>query len=399
VVYNHFGPEGNTMHHCAPEFFTTRHATPWGASFNFESETAVRSFFVDNALHWLEHYRLDGLRLDAVHAILDDSDTHVIDELAAAVRSRFTQREVHLLLENEHNEAHRLARRDGKPVLFTAQWNDDIHHVLHTAATGEDSGYYADYVGDSEKLARAVAEGFCYQGEYMNYRGAARGEPSGDLPPVAFVSFIQNHDQVGNRAFGERLARLATPEALRAVTAVYLLAPQIPMLFMGEEWAATQPFPFFCDFHAELGQAVTQGRRNEFARFPQFSDPAQLARIPDPTEPGTFNSAKLRWEEIEAPRHAAVLAWYAGILAVRRHAIVPLLARIEHGGEHQVLPSGAITVRWQVEGGGWLRLDANLSASPARAGSPPSGQLLWQESQRTEEILQPWSVSWTLGAA
>ncbi len=262
-----------------------------------------------------------------------------------------------------------------------------------------DSGYYADYVGDSGKLARAMAEGFCYQGEHMTYRGMARGEPSGHLPPVAFVSFIQNHDQVGNRAFGERLAHLAPPEAMRAIAAVYLLTPQIPMLFMGEEWAATQPFPFFCDFHAELGQAVSQGRRNEFARFPQFSDPAQLARIPDPTVPGTFASAKLRWEETVAPAHGAVLAWYKAILGVRRQAIVPLLSRIPHGGEYQVLPSGAVQVRWPVQDGGWLQLHANLSAAPALAGSPPAGQLLWQESQWTEEILQPWGVRWTLGAA
>ncbi|MET0280139.1 MAG: malto-oligosyltrehalose trehalohydrolase [Steroidobacteraceae bacterium] len=394
VVYNHFGPEGNAMHHCAPEFFTARHATPWGASFSFEGETAVRQFFIENALHWLQHYQLDGLRLDAVHAILDDTQPHVIDELATAVRQRFTQREVHLVLENEHNESHRLARRDGKPVLFTAQWNDDIHHVLHTAATGEASGYYADYVGDPGKLARAVAEGFCYQGEYMNYRGAARGEPSGSLPPVAFISFIQNHDQVGNRAFGDRLAATAPPDALRAVAALYLLAPQIPMLFMGEEWAAAQPFPFFCDFHGELGEAVTKGRRDEFARFPEFSDPAQRERIPDPTGAATFASAKLRWDDLAKPPHHAMLAWYSAILSVRRQHIVPLLSGIVHGGEHQVLPSGAIQVRWRADRQGWLLLHANLQAAPALVGPAPAGQVLWQEGQWSEQTLQAWSLTW-----
>ena len=221
----------------------------------------MREFFIHNALYWLEEFHLDGLRLDAVHAIIDDSPKHLLKELArAGARDVGTDRHVHLVLENEENEARWLARRPrARPRWYTAQWNDDVHHGLHTAATGEHAGYYADYQGDIGKLGRALAEGFAFQGEMMPYRGTARGEPSAHLPPTAFVAFMQNHDQIGNRAFGERLTHATPPSAVRAIAAVFLLAPQIPMLFMGEEWAAAQPFPFFCDFEAGAGGSGSQG--------------------------------------------------------------------------------------------------------------------------------------------
>src|SRR5690606_30928268 len=323
VVYNHFGPEGSAMHSVSPDFFTERHHTPWGAGFDFEQRPAVRQFFIENALHWLEAYRMDGLRLDAVHAIQDDSDEPIIESIAAAVWKRIPDRHVHLILENEHNEARRLVRREGRPTLFTAQWNDDVHHTLHVAATGEATGYYADYFGDMQKLARSLAQGFVFQGEVMPYSGRARGEPSAFLPPVAFISFLQNHDQVGNRAMGDRLTALAPPEVLRALDSVQVLLPQLPMLFMGEEWGARPPFPFFCDFHGDLKAAVVKGRREEFARFPQFSDPAQRERIPDPTSAETFALAKLRWEELQQPDAADQLAWMRALLEVRRREIVP----------------------------------------------------------------------------
>ncbi len=210
VVYNHFGPEGNYLSSYAPDFFTSRHRTPWGEAINFDGPNArpVRDFVIENAEYWIDAFRLDGLRLDAVHSIKDDSRPDIVDELAARLRSRFA-RTIHLLLENENNEPQRLVRHERKPLLYTAQWNDDVHHVLHVAATHEKSGYYADY-GDTKLLARALAEGFAYQGEISPYRGAPRGGPSAELPPGAFVAFIQNHDQIGNRAFGERLSALAS---------------------------------------------------------------------------------------------------------------------------------------------------------------------------------------------
>jgi malto-oligosyltrehalose trehalohydrolase len=217
----------------------------------------VREYFIHNALYWIEEFHLDGLRLDAVHAIVDDSDKHLLQELAERVRAAVSDRPVHLVLENEENQASRLMRgADGAPRWYTAQWNDDVHHVLHVSASGESNGYYADYHGDTEKLGRALAEGFAFQGETMPYRGAPRGEPSKALPPTAFIAFIQNHDQVGNRAFGDRLTDFAPAQAVRAVASTYLLLPQVPMLFMGEEWAAAQPFPFFCDFGEELADPV-----------------------------------------------------------------------------------------------------------------------------------------------
>jgi maltooligosyltrehalose trehalohydrolase len=255
VVYNHFGPEGNYLGVYAPAFFTERHHTPWGAAINYDGRdsSAVRDFAIENALYWLGEIRFDGLRLDAVHTIRDDSPRHLLDELAERVRGAFPDRQVHLILENEENEARRLGRNaERQPAHYTAQWNDDVHHVLHTAATGEGNAYYADYLGDDRKLGRSLAEGFAFQGERMRCRGNHRGEPSAHLPPDAFIAFIQNHDQVGNRAFGERLVEIAPDPAVRAVAACYLLLPQVPMLFMGEEWGAEQPFPFFCDFHGDL---------------------------------------------------------------------------------------------------------------------------------------------------
>ncbi len=284
VVYNHFGPEGNYWPACAP-IFTDTHDTAWGAAVNFDAEGSdvVRDLVVSNAIYWIDEFHMDGLRLDAVHAIRDDSSTHILHDIAEGVRAAAGERSAHLILENEENTASLLQRgSDGRPRLYTAQWNDDVHHVLHTAVTDESAGYYVDYRGNTERLGRALAEGFAFQGELMPYRGHPRGEPSAGLPPTAFVAFIQNHDQVGNRAFGERLTALAPPEAVRAVAAIYLLSPQIPMLFMGEEWASAQPFPFFCDFEPDLAEAVREGRRKEFARFPEFRDPKHASASPTP---------------------------------------------------------------------------------------------------------------------
>ena len=252
VVYNHFGPDGNYLPVYAPQFFTGRHKTPWGPAVNFDGEDsrAVRDFVVHNAIYWVRQFHIDGLRLDAVHAIFDDSPKHILAELAERARAALPERQFHLILENEENEA-RWLERDGsiRPRLYTAQWNDDVHHALHTAVTGEEKGYYHEYRGAAVKLGRALAEGFAFQGETMRYRGRPRGERSNHLPPGAFIAFLQNHDQIGNRAFGDRIAATSPLKALRAAAAVYLLLPQIPMLFMGEEWGASSPFPFFCDLH------------------------------------------------------------------------------------------------------------------------------------------------------
>ncbi len=372
VIYNHFGPEGNYLPVYAPQFFTDRHKTPWGSAIQYELPP-VRAFAIENALYWLTEFHLDGLRLDAVHAIRDDSKVHLLDELAATVREKITDRPVHLVLENEENEARRLTQ-------YTAQWNDDVHHVLHTAATGEGSGYYADYLGDVPKLGRALAEGFAFQGEVMPFRESARGEPSAHLPPTAFIAFIQNHDQIGNRAFGERLTQLAAERAVKAVAATYLLLPQVPMLFMGEEWGSRTPFPFFCDFHGELAQAVREGRRAEFARFPEFADESAREKIPDPQSPETFASAKLDWTARESSPPAQWLAWYRELLSVRSRHIVPRLREFPgNAGRFEVIGKGAVRVRWRVNDAESLCLLANLSEEPVERAPLPAGEILWRE--------------------
>jgi maltooligosyltrehalose trehalohydrolase len=401
VVYNHFGPEGNYLSLYAPQFFTERHCTPWGAAINFDGADSgpVREFYFQNAIRWVSEFHLDGLRLDAVHTIKDNSERHFLDELTARVHHAVPAREVHFILENEENEASRLARRvGGAPVRYTAQWNDDVHHALHAAATKEACGYYADYHGDTDKLGRALAEGFAFQGEVMPFRGSARGEPSWFLPPVAFVAFIQNHDQVGNRARGERLGKLAPHEAHRAVAAVYLLLPQIPMLFMGEEWNATQPFPFFCDYGGDLADAVRTGRYAEFSHLPEFQDVSSRHTIPDPLRSSTFESAVLRWEDCEKSGHREWLRWYRHILAVRRVAILPLMKRLT-GGEACYLVRGAqaVTVQWLSVEGTLLRLNANLSDSVCGGFPVAEGREVWMEGHRDERgVLQPWSVQWSL---
>ncbi len=385
VVYNHFGPDGNYLPVYAPAFFTDRHKTPWGAGINYDGEHSrpVRDFVVHNALYWLEEFNLDGLRLDAVHAIMDDSGQHLLEELSRAVHQMRGERPTHLVLENEENAASRLVRSPGG---FTAQWNDDVHHVLHVAVTGEDAGYYKEYAGRTDLLARALAEGFAFQGEMMEYRGETRGEPSASLPPGAFVAFAQNHDQIGNRAFGDRLTASVAPARLRAVAATVLLLPQVPMLFMGEEWGAKTPFPFFCDFAGDLADAVRQGRRDEFKRFPQFQDPAQRDRIPDPLADATFLSAKLRWDEIDE----GTLARTTELLTLRRRFVEPLIPHLARSGEGRVLGEGAVAVVWDAGESGRLMLTANLSDASVE-WPDMVGEVFYQVGERAG----PWSVSWS----
>ena len=395
VVYNHFGPDGNYLSLYAPGFFTERHHTPWGIAVNYDGEGSrpVRDFAIHNALYWIEEYHLDGLRLDAVHAIIDDTTPHLLHELAVRARHATLNRPLHLILENEENAASRLLRSDGRAERYTAQWNDDVHHVLHVAASGEGDSYYADYVGDTDKLGRALAQGFAFQGEMMPFRGSPRGEPSGELPPTAFVSFVQNHDQIGNRAFGDRLNAFSPPAAVRAVSAVCLLLPQVPMLFMGEEWGSAEPFPFFCDFSGDLADAIRDGRREEFKHFPAFRDEAARDRIPDPTAEATFLSAKLDWNGIDAD----ALARTRAILALRRVEVAPRVARMgAHAGSYEILGREAVTVRWRTEDGDELRLDANLKAAPQGGFPDLGGREIWREGEAAGGRLDAWTVRWSV---
>jgi maltooligosyltrehalose trehalohydrolase len=384
VVYNHFGPKGNFLSLYAPQFFTDRHQTPWGAAINFDGEGSrwVREYFVQNALYWLDEYRFDGLRFDAVHAIIDQSPRHVLDELASEVHKKVgSTRKIHLIVENDANQSRFLG-----PAKYAAQWNDDSHHGYHVLATGEKDGYYIAYADAPAKhLARCLAEGFAYQGEVSPFTNEPRGEPSAQLPPRVFVDFMQNHDQVGNRAFGERLVVLSSEKILKSLAGILLLAPSPPMLFMGEEWGCRQPFLFFCDFDGELGEAVRNGRRAEFGRFAAFQDPAARARIPDPLAEETFRKCVLRWEDADQ----GWLEFYKELLRIRKTEIATRAAK---PGRYEMLAERVFSVLWPLEDGGVLRLLANCADAPFELAMPPRGRRLWGPEHST--TMAAWSVSW-----
>jgi malto-oligosyltrehalose trehalohydrolase len=384
VVYNHFGPDGNYIANYAPQFFRDDVKTPWGPAIDFR-QPQVRRFFTENALYWLTEFRFDGLRFDAVHAI---TEPDWLDEMAAEVRATVERdRHVHLVLEHDGNVADHL-RRD-----FTAQWNDDGHHVLHAMLTGENEGYYADYADrPAERLARCLAEGFVYQGEPSGHRGGEpRGTPSGDLSPTSFVLFLQNHDQIGNRAFGDRLIAAVKPAALEAAIALQLLCPQIPLIFMGEEEASTSPFQFFTDHHGELADAVREGRRKEFASFAAFSDPERRATIPDPNAKETFERSR---PQADAGQGSARQAFYKKLLRVRREHIVPRLKGARALGA-EAPGTSAVVARWRMNDSAVLTLAVNLGDEPC-AFVHPAGELIFGTGSRdmlpgytTLAILEP----------
>ncbi|GGC25836.1 malto-oligosyltrehalose trehalohydrolase [Novosphingobium marinum] len=357
VVYNHFGPDGNYLGTYASDFFDRDADTPWGGAVAVSQEP-VRRFFIDNALMWLGEYRFDGLRFDAVHAIADDG---FLSAMAAEIREALPGRHVHLVLENEKNDADLLA-----PDAYDAQWNDDFHNVLHVLLTGEREGYYEGFADDAtERLARCLSDGFIYQGETPPGADHARGKPSSHLPATRFVSFLQNHDQIGNRAFGERLTLLTGNERLRAATALLLLAPQIPLIFMGDETGSRSPFLFFTDFHDELAEAVRNGRRREFARFAAFSDPAAREKIPDPNATRTFA------DSVAAPGPDAGdwLEPYRDLLRLRFEHVVPRLAGACGEGA-EVLGDKAVAARWRMDDGAVLSIALNLGDEPVQFPEP-----------------------------
>jgi maltooligosyltrehalose trehalohydrolase len=365
VVYNHFGPEGNYLHAYASPFFRADIHTPWGAAIDFRNPV-VRRFFIENALYWLEEYRFDGLRLDAVHAI---PDRDWLLELAETVKTTITDRQIHLVLENDNNDA---------PLLesaFTAQWNDDAHHAAHVLITGESGGYYSDYAENpAAALARCLEQGFAFQGEASAYRdGAHRGSPSAHLAPDKFVFFLQNHDQIGNRALGERLAAIADPDRLKVGVALLLLSPQIPLLFMGEELGAREPFLYFTDYEGDLAEAVKQGRRKEFGKFAAFTTEEAQRQIPDPNRAETFQRS--------CPRFDAPDQWsrdwqdyFRHLIALRREAIVPRLEGARPEGA-QALTAHALQARWILNDGARLTLSANFGPEPITLPPVPGWQL------------------------
>jgi maltooligosyltrehalose trehalohydrolase len=417
VVYNHFGPEGNYLHAFSKRFFTEKHQTPWGAAINFEAAPPVRDFFIQNALYWLNEFHFDGLRFDAVHAIQDDSTPHFLNELAEKIRSGVaSDRHVHLVLENDDNQARFLGGGEAqsgseaqtkKPALFNAQWNDDFHHAAHVALTGEASGYYEDYdAATSNKpalghLARCLLSGFAYQQEPSPYRhNEIRGERSDQLPLNAFVNFLQNHDQIGNRAFGDRLSTHAEPQAMKAMLTALLLSPTIPLLFMGEEWQSKTPFQFFCDFGPELGPLVTEGRRKEFARFTEFSKPENQAKIPDPCQLSTFEASCLDWDDLNQTPFADTLAFTRHLLHTRQSTVVPLLkasraAETTNPTKNQksqkpfnlLQSENAIVIAWPLLQNETLVLGLNLDSDEVALNDDALKPLLDASKQNPESLI------------
>jgi maltooligosyltrehalose trehalohydrolase len=397
VVYNHFGPEGNYLHLYAPNYFTERHTTPWGAAIDYSSpgNEPVRAFAIDNACYWLSEYRFDGLRLDATDQLFDERPVPILEELAQTVK-RVVPRKVYLVVENDENRVDLLEHG------YDAQWNDDVHHALHAVLTGEDDGYYRDFANrPAAWLARALTSGYAYQGESSPFRGGRpRGAPSGEMLLTSFVNFIQNHDQIGNRAFGERIGALVSPEALHATLAVLLLAPSPPLLFMGEEWGASTPFLYFCDFEPGLARAVREGRRREFARFKQFADEKAREAIPDPGAPETFERSKLRWDERDELSHRRWLWTYGTLLELRRLEIAPRIAGITgRDASFEMRGADGICAQWKLRSGDELRLDANLGArEQAGYNGYPAGRTIYAThgERFPGGIAPPWSVRWSL---
>jgi malto-oligosyltrehalose trehalohydrolase len=435
VVYNHFGPEGNYLHRYAPQFFAPAH-TPWGAAIDYRVPQ-VRAFAIGNALHWLTRYRFDGLRLDAVHAIGAPGEPSILDDLGRAVGelAAASGRAIHLVLENDDNRASLLDPLADPPLgKYRAQWNDDYHHAWHVLLTGEENGYYQDYAGNpAGQIARVLCSGFAYQGEASPHRGGhRRGEPSQFLSPLAFVNFLQNHDQIGNRPLGERLVTQIGEAPLAAALAVTLLAPMPALLFMGEEWGATEPFPFFCDFPEPLASAVRKGRREEFrSAYAALASEASGQRgnskvrahsaskdardradgtrpepgssahavlgdgIPDPLAEGTFRTAVLDWDARSSPAGRKRLGLVRDLLTIRQREVTPHLATSRFGAAQD--DNRVLRANWPLGDGRSLILLANLSdAAAKRPLRFRTGRPIWGEEPAS--TLSAWAVFWSIGA-
>jgi maltooligosyltrehalose trehalohydrolase len=373
VVYNHFGPDGNYLNAYAKSFFRDDEHTPWGNAIDFRRRQ-VKEFFIGNAIYWLRDYRFDGLRFDAVHAI---NDPAFLAEMSAAIRAQFPGRHIHLVLENEHNDAS-LLRETAASTLYDAQWADDWHHCVHVLLTHETEGYYEDFQQPAQQLARCLAEGFAYQGELSPHAGAPRGTPSAQLPTTCFVICLQNHDQIGNRAMGDRLTTLAAAAPLRAAIALLLFTPQIPLVFMGEEYGETRPFLYFTDFNAELGKLVTAGRRNEFKKFSAFSNPETRDAIPDPNATETFAAS------IPLPADNEWSDLYATCLALRAAHIAPhMVGALSLGA--QALSASAVRATWRLANGARLTVATNFGVDACESAAV-EGELLFGPGLSTDGL-------------
>jgi maltooligosyltrehalose trehalohydrolase len=318
VVYNHLGPEGAYLPAFSPDFLTSAHQTPWGSAVNLDREGSAitRRFLIENARHWIHEYHADGLRLDATHALYDESPTPFVRELTRAVHAARDPRPI-VIAEDHRNLASMVKAIEDEGWGLDGLWADDFHHVIRRMLAGDAHGYYVDYKGTAEELAAILSRGWLFVGQTSKHRREPRGTDPSGVPMRASIVCVQNHDQIGNRAFGDRLHHTADPAAWRAGIAVLLTSPMTPLLFMGQEWAASTPFQFFTDFEPGLGQKVIEGRRAEFRVFPEFAAPDAAARLPDPQADTTFESSRLRWDETGAAEHAGSFALHRTLLRLR----------------------------------------------------------------------------------
>ncbi|MGH7438883.1 MAG: malto-oligosyltrehalose trehalohydrolase, partial [Polyangiaceae bacterium] len=352
VVYNHFGPRGNHLRRFVPGAFTTRFASPWGETPDY-ANPIMREYVLANVRYWLEHFRFDGLRLDATHAMHDDGPRHILREITKVAHGLSPRRMV--FAEDDRNDPRLLGEHE-----IDAVWADDFHHQTHVTLTGERDGYYAAYEGGPSEIARTIMTGWCFEGQRYTPWGAPRGAPATGLPAEAFVYCLQNHDQVGNRALGERITRLASLDGFAAATLVLLTLSATPLLFMGQEWAATTPFLYFTDHDAELGLEVTEGRRREFAGFGAFRDPGVRERIPNPQDGATFASSHLAWDELASAPHARIHALHRALLRLR--AEDPVLREPTRAGTKARADHGLLIVD-RTASAGCRRVIANFGRS------------------------------------
>lgn len=386
IVLNHFGPEGNYLPLLSPAFFDAQRMTPWGNGIAYEREP-VRHYILDAPLFWLTEYRLDGLRFDAIDQIKDTASKHILQQIAETIREALPDRHIHLTTEDSRNVIFLHPRDEkGATPLFTAEWNDDFHNAAHVFATGETHAYYQDFAFEPEKkFARALAEGFVYQGEVSLQTGHSRGVECNTQPPTFFVDFIQNHDQTGNRAQGERLITLAGADKTRVLLAALLLSPHIPLLFMGEEYGETNPFLFFTDFHGDLAKAVREGRAKEFTGHSGHD-----GDVPDPNDEQTFARSKLDWHNVTTAQGKSWLRFTRSLLVLRHRYLVPLL---RPGGtvEGKIVKTapGMVAVSWSFPTG-TLSLALNIGNKPVDVPALAGETLFsWPEAA---EVLVPNSI-------
>jgi maltooligosyltrehalose trehalohydrolase len=386
VVYNHFGPDGNYAGAYSQAFFNDRHKTPWGDAINFDGRDSgpVRAFYLGNLVYWMEEFHVDGFRLDATHAIMDDSEQHILQEMTELVQSRGC----YVIAEDERNEASMISPRANDGFGFNAVWADDFHHTI-VVGLADDDRYNDDFEGSHAELVDTLMHGWGYRGKISKVHARPRGTECGYMPPERFIFCISNHDQIGNRGLGERLNHLTSAEAYRAASALLCLSPYTPLLFMGQEWAPSTPFLYFTDHNEELGRLVTEGRRKEFARSAMFSEPHLAKTIPDPQAPSTFERSKLRWEEIEEPEHAGVLELYRELLALR-NSTAEFRPADRCTWEAAQLEAGCVGIKFAGPANEWLMIvDLEGASSVAIDTEPfcaPDPERKWKVALATNDV-------------